>query len=726
VVLSPHWLCSDFIGRFFTYERIFQVPSNGRLSVDYIRSVFPRCDISDVTRLLETLEISSRTTFDNLIEYNITSINIVERPKKLWEPEDSEALTLSSPDMILWGGVQICSPSAMGEQCIHLFPRIQTNLRTGLSKQPGNYNIYNWRLGTKIRSEIVSIVVELIPENMSIEVKTRGHIDNRILAFYFQEQICEIIFSVIGTCCPGMYLERRPISVASLRQRRTPSATYMPRTIHLAKIDSRNAVQVLEPNAPLEQLVDVVAFGSPEIFANLRHGMDLHIANMSLYSRFILARQLDWKHGHGRDWCLLGFLLGLDAEVKLIDVNKNPTLSETDQLLALWSKNANATFGMLYEKLVQLDRSDVVDSLLYLTPLFQLALSDPANTRPSNLPVSSLASHTSHSPLSPSSLSNTTGSPLSPSSPPGTTSNLRNQTQQNQGAQALATRNQISDGSINQSSKPNNLIRQSNKTQAITPNQPPKEAWQHQPGVESFELSELKKYDEQPRSTDKIVKSHNVEVRQESYQRNPTKDANNDEAEDDMSSPLEPLPGLNEMIAEQVILSEMDPFPIKSEEVLPNNSDSQKHPGVPLLNLPQSEDEGQQSDISDDINPNKINSENISEHPEEDTPKLMKEIQLIDSSSDESLSNNPKDENVEAEHDLTEMDRENQDDDMVTTGSHSLERNSGEVSDSTVVVSEASRDRASADDSDEDSLESPVPDVFSPVTSEFDSQDMSP
>jgi len=56
VVLDPDWFGADVIGRLFSAEAITKsLPSDGRLTVDRLRAVFPAAQPLDMARLLATM-----------------------------------------------------------------------------------------------------------------------------------------------------------------------------------------------------------------------------------------------------------------------------------------------------------------------------------------------------------------------------------------------------------------------------------------------------------------------------------------------------------------------------------------------------------------------------------------------------------------------------------------------------------------------------------------------
>jgi len=79
-----------------------------------------------------------------------------------------------------------------------------------------------------------------------------------------QESICEVIYVASETLCPGLYLERAPLSSSHLSQGVTAPHAYKTRDVVLAQLAGTtymlaDAVNVQEP------LVDLISFGDSEV-----------------------------------------------------------------------------------------------------------------------------------------------------------------------------------------------------------------------------------------------------------------------------------------------------------------------------------------------------------------------------------------------------------------------------------------------------------------------------
>jgi len=194
-----------------------------------------------------------------------------------------------------------------------------------------------------------------------------------------QEDICETIYASLEQCYPALYLERAPLSVSDLRAGvpLSKSHVYEPRTVILAQLAGSDSVsRDSDGGGKSEQLADLFAYGGDEIWSCLRPGVDQHVSALSLYGRYRLAELLDHK-----DWTAASKALGLETP----DTENEPApvqvYSPTDGILADWAQSAGdaATIRALNAALQSLQRADVIDTLLSLTPLYRYVDNDNNN-----------------------------------------------------------------------------------------------------------------------------------------------------------------------------------------------------------------------------------------------------------------------------------------------------------------------------------------------------------
>jgi len=153
---------------------------------------------------------------------------------------------------------------------------------------------------------------------------------------------------------------------------------YIPRTVILAQLDGTSVVRRGSDSSQTEQLSDIIAYGCDDVWACLNPGMDQHVTALSLYARYRLAVLLDQK-----DWLAVGKALGLEIQYTDDELAKGPLsiYSMTDELIADWvhTDGPAATIRALYSALQTLQRADVVDAMLSLTPLYRYVSSDNNN-----------------------------------------------------------------------------------------------------------------------------------------------------------------------------------------------------------------------------------------------------------------------------------------------------------------------------------------------------------
>lgn len=100
---------------------------------------------------------------------------------------------------------------------------------------------------------------------------------------------------------------------------------------------------------------------------------DLHASQLPLLCCQCLCAILDPPESMGRDWCMLGVLLGMTEKLPKLDPGDNPAFSPTACILSEWIKRTESTIGQLLKKLEELERTDGIDSLLSSLPMFKIS-----------------------------------------------------------------------------------------------------------------------------------------------------------------------------------------------------------------------------------------------------------------------------------------------------------------------------------------------------------------
>src|SRR6218665_4197498 len=352
-----------------SHERIEDAPTNGRLTLEYVRLLFADCEDTNIAALLEVLHLCVGCQVNEEILLDCPFLNALDKPE-----------ITQSPDSV-FGGIVLVLTSGMEDQLLHIFPRIQTGFHRQLRQKMSGISLYQWGWGTRVQdANNLEAVISLDKTSRHLEIKLSGPKRQRTALFAFQDSLCDVVFQILGECCPGMYTQWSPLSPLQVKDNQKNPHAYTSRAILLAQKDGETSIRLEQ--SIREQLPDVVAYGSPEVYASMQPGFDLHVSSLSLYARYQLATLLDPSHPLGYDWCMLAISLGLSDVLPRLDVKEAAPLSKTDGILALWSRNPDATIRALHDKLVQLERNDVVDTLLSLAPMFRYTpLDDEAATK---------------------------------------------------------------------------------------------------------------------------------------------------------------------------------------------------------------------------------------------------------------------------------------------------------------------------------------------------------
>ena len=108
-----------------------------------------------------------------------------------------------------------------------------------------------------------------------------------------------------------------------------------------------------------------------QVFSRLKPGIDLSIRHLTLHARYRLSEFLDRPNRVGRDWISLATAVGLADQVPAIQEDDDEaSMSRTDTILNSWSTKNDPTIRELHDHLSKLGRSDAVETLLSLTPLY--------------------------------------------------------------------------------------------------------------------------------------------------------------------------------------------------------------------------------------------------------------------------------------------------------------------------------------------------------------------
>ncbi len=381
VVLNPKWLCSDIIGHLLSHDQLETSRPTGCFSIDDFQLMCPETDAKDLLGVLEALNMCTRCPIDGDVEYEFPCLNFVETLHGLWERDDSR---LANP---VYGGVRIQCARGINNQLLHMFPRIQVSLRHYVLEEHAGMDVdlYQWYHGSKLCNNNMECLISLEQSEQAIEVKCRGSVDSQTSLYYFQEDLLSVVLDVFEDSCPGVALEKNILSSSHLKAHRKNPHAYTGKDILSAQLDGCSCVTL--DSGTTEELVDLVAFGSDEIWNNMTPGAELHVSYLSLPVRQSISALLDPPDSLGKDWCLLAVKLGMTEDLPKVDGDGSQQLrSKTDSIIQMWSRDPAATVAGLAGRLADLGRQDAVDALLSGCPLYQIAPSEddtpPTNTLP--------------------------------------------------------------------------------------------------------------------------------------------------------------------------------------------------------------------------------------------------------------------------------------------------------------------------------------------------------
>lgn len=354
VILNPKWLCNDTVGNLLSHEKLSHCRQTGCFTVDDFQMTYPDADALDLLQVLQALELCLQCENDGDIEYEFPCLNFVERLMGLWDKN-----SIVDP---VYGGVRLQFPGDARGQLMHMFPRIQVQLRKSIlhDNQDPDSDLYQWYRGSKFCCGNLEGMLVLENEE-TIEIKVRGPKDVSTTLYYFLEDLVTVVEQVLLDTCPGLYLERNVMSSTQLKKHSPCVHSYSSKELLDLQLDYKTE---LTHNSTKEDFFHTICLESEEIRANLTWGTELHVSYLPIHTRRKLASLLDEHDPMGCDWCLLAVALGLEDELPNLDSESQHTDSKTEQVLEKWGKAATSTVGQLVIKLKELGRHDAVQVIL--------------------------------------------------------------------------------------------------------------------------------------------------------------------------------------------------------------------------------------------------------------------------------------------------------------------------------------------------------------------------
>ncbi|XP_067131292.1 death-associated protein kinase 1-like isoform X1 [Centruroides vittatus] len=402
VVLNPRWLCVDIIGHLLSLEHLEQARVTGSYTVDDVQLLFPDTDSLDLLQVLEALQLCTQCDNDGDIEYEFPCFNMVETLEGLWDKNDARYTNG------VYGGVHICCQPNVKHMLPCVFQRLQVQLRRSAHEQPDpEIDLYQWHHGSKFCSGSLEGLITL-RENEIIEIKVRGPSNMNTESFYFMEDLMSIIDQILNDMCPGLLVEKNILSAAQLKHHIPRVASYSSSVLMRAILNDKLAATVQNVNSSEEEhILDLLCFGTSDLIqpqgihnnGSLVLAPDLHVSHLSLLTKQQLCSLLDPADPMGRDWCMLGVLLGMTDKLPRLDPGDDPAFSSTTRILEEWAKDPASTIGLLLTKLEELGRKDAVDVILRTVPLMKVFPIEEEIPTDEGVGVSS-GSHTSSSNLS--------------------------------------------------------------------------------------------------------------------------------------------------------------------------------------------------------------------------------------------------------------------------------------------------------------------------------------
>ena len=339
--------------------------------------MFPESSVAKLVSLLQTMELCSAVIEDlETVEFEFMSLNFVESCDSFIDSDNDSETEMGWK----YGGTRLVGSRAVGLQLTSVFPRVQTRLRRRLDALTGSQDccLEQWYGGSRLVtcSDNVQLIVSASVDCHIIDIKCRTTPSCRSVAFQLTASVCRLVTDVLADCLPSLAVEQQTLSVTDLS---TPTSStvsaYAPRDIRqmLECRSADNSKITLPSVGDGENIVDLVAFGSADIFSALIPSTLLPLSvGLSVSTRRAVAKLLDQSHAAAPDWCTLAALCGLDSsELDSMDSARSE-YSPTDRCLASWIRRDgdSATVSVLARKLSTLGRHDAVDCLLSGLPVF--------------------------------------------------------------------------------------------------------------------------------------------------------------------------------------------------------------------------------------------------------------------------------------------------------------------------------------------------------------------
>lgn len=317
-------------------------------------------------------------------------------------------------------------------------------------------------------------IISVDSEHERIEARFCGPADARSQCFFLMQELLSIVErTIVERCLPGILIEKWYYSPEQLRTQRDQVSYYTSSQVMRAMLQTNGSAalrrKVKSADGKAEERVgEILCFGivdldeislggggggggshtrsraqsvakssslllarnSPTSGSTTTSGISestagdahqahpptlvnqLHCSNLSALTKQRLCALLDPPESIGRDWCMLGILLGMTDKLPKLDPgnaqHQQQQVSPTARLLEECVRNPQCTIKVLVDKLSELNRFDAVDVILRTAPLLRIF---PLSSLPEEGVVYN--DESSHTSLGVGTLSHTSSSNLS-------------------------------------------------------------------------------------------------------------------------------------------------------------------------------------------------------------------------------------------------------------------------------------------------------------------------
>lgn len=428
LVLNPKWLNCDIVGTLLLMKDdpnymlgLNKTKIMGMYSIDEFQEKFTDVDALDLLQLLESLSICTANDHSGDIEY--------EFPCFILNGDLEEILDrFQYQDNCAYHGIMFhCEKSVpTGLLLTSQFPRLQANLRSELRQHP-TYNVDDLHNCFKfsyftVEENSLMVIFSVNSEHNAIDVRFCGSMDLRRECFFFMQEMITIVENTFSQCLPGLFVAKSYYSSEQLRIKRKSLSLYSSSTLMKSMLlcPAKSTATILKKKVKSddgvaeEKIGDILCFGICDLTEiNVTSGEptlanELHSSNLSLLTKQKLCTLLDPPETIGRDWCMLGILLGMTDKLPKLDPGTNAPLSPTARVIEECVRNVNCTIKTLVEKLSELNRFDAIEIILQTGPLLRIF---PLTSLPEEGVVYN--DESSHTSLGVSTLSHTSSSNLS-------------------------------------------------------------------------------------------------------------------------------------------------------------------------------------------------------------------------------------------------------------------------------------------------------------------------